>query len=165
MAGLPASGKSALAGALSARLSGTVINKDRIRPALFEPQDVEYSTSQDDFVLEVMLQTAGYLLRRNPRRSVFLDGRTFSRSYQIRRVIDFAHIIGQPWRILECICSSETARRRLESDHSHPAGNRDFALYERVRAYFEPIELRHTVIDTDQPLETCIDRALGTLKT
>ena len=31
------------------------------------------------------------------------------------------------------------------------AGNRDFALYSRIKARFEPITVPKTVIDTDQP--------------
>lgn len=87
MAGLPGTGKSALATALAERLSGTVLSKDTIRHALFSPRDVEYSTEQDDFVMEIMLRAAERILRRDPRRHIFLDGRTFSRRYQIERVI------------------------------------------------------------------------------
>src|SRR6478672_5245288 len=107
MAGLPGAGKSALAVRLAERLDGTVISKDTIRHSLFEPRDVEYSAEQDDFCMEVMLQTAEFILRRKPERIVFLDGRTFSRHYQLQRVISEAARIGQPWKILECKCSDQ----------------------------------------------------------
>lgn len=113
--------------------------------------------------MRVMLKVAGYLFRKDPERKVFLDGRTFSRSYQLVRATGYANALGQPWRILECICGEGTARTRLELD-SHPATNRDFALYLEVRARFEEISLPKTVIDTDQPLEVCLQqakRALG----
>ena len=90
MAGLPGSGKTTLARELSARLSGAIISKDNIRHALFAPADVEYSVEQDDFCMEIMLETAEYLLRNNPERVIFLDGRTFSRKYQVERVLAFA---------------------------------------------------------------------------
>jgi predicted kinase len=83
MAGLPGSGKTTLAKALAVRTSGVVLSKDEIRRTLFPPPDLEYSTEQDDFCQQVMLDTAGYLLSKNPSRFVFLDGRTFSRRYQI----------------------------------------------------------------------------------
>ena len=79
-------------------------------------------------------ETAGYLLARDAGRVIFLDGRPFSRRYQIENVIAAADSIVQPWRILECVCSEETVRRRLAADTeggSHPAGNRDFQLYLR----------------------------------
>lgn len=159
MAGLPGTGKSTLSRALAAELGGTVIDKDRVRAALFDSPDIEYSTEQDEFCLRVMLKVAGYLFRKGPERRVFLDGRTFSRSYQLTRATGYANALGQPWRILECVCSEETARHRLEQDASHPAVNRDFALYLEVKARFEEITLSKTLVDTDQSLDTCVRQA------
>lgn len=159
MAGLPGTGKSTLARALAERTAGCVLGKDEIRAALFAPDDIEYSTAQDDFCMEIMLQATGFLLRKNPERKVFLDGRTFSRRYQVDKVLEFAAETRQPLVILECTCSEESARRRLTLDPNHPARNRDFALYLEVKAHFEPITYRKTVIDTDQPLDDCIRQA------
>ena len=166
MAGLPGTGKSALAAALAERLSGTILSKDAIRHALFAPRDVEYSTEQDDFVMEIMLQAAERILQRDPHRYIFLDGRTFSRRYQLERVIACASRWNQPWRILECVCSAETARTRLQEEANagaHPAGNRSFALYLEIKQRFEPIVQPKTVIDTDQPLVECVARSLAAL--
>lgn len=163
MAGLPGTGKSTLSRALAVELGGTVIDKDEIRAALFAPADIEYSIEQDEFVMRIMLKTAGYLLRKDPARRVFLDGRTFSRRYQLKRATGYAEAIGQPWRILECVCSEETARKRLEEEPTHVAANRDFNLYLEVKARFEEITLRKTVIDTDQPLDACIENARAAL--
>lgn len=164
MAGLPGTGKSTLSRALAAELGGTVIDKDQVRAALFSPQDVEYSTEQDDFCMAVMLKVAGYLFRKDPARLVFLDGRTFSQAYQVKRVTGFAEAISQPWRILECTCSEETARERLTTDPNHVAANRNFDLYLKVKSRFEEITFPKTVIDTDQSLETCIHVASAALK-
>jgi predicted kinase len=163
MAGLPGSGKSALSRALAAELGGTVLDKDAIRAALFSPADIEYSTEQDDFCMGIMLKVAGYLFRKDASRRVLLDGRTFSRAYQLARATGFAEALGQPWRILKCVCSEDTARRRLAEDTGHVAGNRDFELYLRVKARFEEITLPKTVIDTDQAIEACVQRAKGAL--
>lgn len=167
MAGLPGTGKTTLARELAARTAGRVLSKDEIRHTLFLPDEVEYSSQQDDFCLEVMLETAEYLLRQNSARMIFLDGRPFSRRYQIENVLAAADRIHQPWRILECVCSEETARRRLEADAAsaaHPAGNRGFALYQQVRERFEAIIQPKTVIDTDQPLTACVEQALVALR-
>jgi adenylylsulfate kinase len=165
MAGLPGSGKSALSRALVAELGGTVLNKDEIRAALFSPSDIEYSTEQDDFCMGIMLKVAGYLFRKDPSRRIFLDGRTFSRTYQLDRATGFAEALSQPWRILECVCSQETARKRLADDLAHPAANRDFELYLKVKAHFEEISLPKTIIDTDQPLAVCVQIAKAALIT
>lgn len=159
MAGLPGTGKSTLSRALATELRGTVLDKDVIRAALFPPADIEYSTEQDEFVMRVMLKVAGYILRKDPARYVFLDGRTFSRSYQLRRATGYAEAIGQPWRIIECVCSEESARKRLGNDEGHLATNRDFKLYMEVKARFEEITLPKMIVDTDRPLPECMKQA------
>lgn len=161
MAGLPGTGKSTLARELANHTGGAVMSKDTIRAALFSREDIEYSVEQDDFVMEIMLEAARFLLRRNPARKIFLDGRTFFRGYQIDRVLRFADELAQPWVIMECTCSDETARRRLENDPGHPAQNRSFALYLAVKARFEPITRPKVTIFTDQPLEECLNEALA----
>jgi predicted kinase len=165
MAGLPGTGKTTLARELAHRTAGALLSKDEIRAALFSPVDIEYSVKQDDFVLEVMLEAARFLLQTNRARKLFLDGRTFSRRYQIERVLTLARKLGQPWAIIECTCSDETARQRLDlnPDPSHPARNRTFALYLDVKARFEPITYPRTTVSTDLPLEQCVQQALAVL--
>ncbi len=153
MAGLPGTGKSALARRLAQRYHGAVIDKDLLRVALFAPEDIEFSAEQDDFCMELMLHTAAYLFRKNPNRTVLLDGRTFSRSYQIDRVVQFAGEIGQPSRIIECICDEAIARARIAQDVGHPAGNRNQDLYTRVRDAWEPITREKIVVDTGRSFD------------
>jgi predicted kinase len=167
MAGLPGTGKSTLARELAARVGASVIGKDEIRHALFSARDLEYSTEQDDFVMGIMLQAAAWILRKDPGRIAILDGRTFSRRYQIERVLQAATELRQPWRILECVSSDETAHRRIELQASageHVAGNRTFDLYLDVKSRFEPITLHKTIIDTDLPLEKCVNQAIAAIR-
>lgn len=163
MAGLPGTGKSTLARELAARTGGRVVSKDEIRHAIFHAGEIEYSSRQDDFCLGIMLDVAGFLLERGRDRVILLDGRPFSRRYQIENVLAVADRLHQPWLILECVCSEETARARLRKDaaeQSHEAENRDEHLYTEVKLRFEAITYEKTVIDTDQALETCVERAL-----
>jgi predicted kinase len=163
IAGLPGTGKSTLARALAQRLPGTVLDKDTIRTSLFEPAYVEYSLSQDDFCGEIMLQTAAYLLSKHPDLHVLLDGRTFSRRYQRDRVIEFSSQVGTTWATLECVCSEATALGRIAeavAANSHLAANRTPELYREIRRSWEPIDHPKLVINTEENLESWVDRAL-----
>ena len=161
MAGLPGTGKSTLARALAAECNGAVLDKDEIRCALFPPAFLEYSAEQDDFCQSLMHDTAAYLLGRHPALHVFLDGRTFSRAYQIESAITAANRLNTPWRIIECVCSEPTARMRLEASRaSHPAQNRDYALYKRIQAEFELIQGPKLVVSTDTTIAECVSVAL-----
>jgi hypothetical protein len=107
------------------------------------------------------------LLRQDSSRMIFLDGRPFSRRYQIENVLTAANQLRQPWRVLECVCSEETAKQRLETESAagvHRAGNRDYKLYLELKARFQAITMPKTVIDTDQPLEVCVRQALAALR-
>ncbi len=166
MAGLPGTGKTTLAHALALRTGGRVLGKDEIRHALFAADEIEYSSQQDDFCLHVMLETASYLLQKDHSRILFLDGRPFSRRYQIDNILNAAASLRQSWRILECMCPEEVARERIEKQSAlgaHAAANRDYQLYLKVKSRFETITLPKTVIDTAQSLEACVQQALAIL--
>ena len=165
MAGLPGTGKTTLAKALAAKTAGRVIGKDEIRHALFSASEIEYSTRQDDFCLEVMLEIAGYLFLQDRNRIIFLDGRPFSRRYQIDNVVNAAASLHQSWRILECVCAEGVVRQRLVGQAvAHPAGNRDYQFYLEVRERFEAIDLPRTVVDTSASLENCVEEGLKAIK-
>jgi predicted kinase len=167
MAGRPGTGKTTLARELATRTSGRVLSKDEIRHAIFSSVEIEYATRQDDFCMQILLETAAYLLERDPGRFIFLDGRPFSRRHQIENVLTVAASLHQPWRILECVCPEATAKSRIEQESvasAHPASNRNFQLYLEVKSRFEAITRPKAVIDTDQPLEVCIAQALTALR-
>ena len=166
MAGLPGTGKTTLAQRLARHFRGAILSKDEIRAALFSPDDIEYSLKQDDFVFEIMLDAARFLLQKDPARKIFLDGRTLSRCYQIDRVLTLAGELAQPWKIIECVCSDESARHRLDvtPDPMHPAHNRSFALYLEMKAQFEPIAYPKTTISTDEALEDCVQQSIAALR-
>jgi predicted kinase len=168
MAGLPGTGKSTLAQALARRLSGSVLDKDIIRAALFQPAHVEYSLVQDDFCQEIMLQTAAYLQDKDAEHWVLLDGRTFSRRYQRQRVIEFCSQVRTDWAVLECVCGEQTALGRLTealTAKTHLAANRTPELYRKIREAWEPIDEPKLIIDTDANIDSCVDQALRYLTT
>jgi adenylylsulfate kinase len=165
MAGLPASGKSAIARGLAEHLSPSVIlDKDVIRAALFPPAEITYSAEQDDFCMRVMIETAEYILKTRPDRFVILDGRTFSRRYQRDRVRELARALPAQLKIIQCVCSDQTARQRLERDFMtgrHVAQNRDYDLYQAVKARFEPLQRERLILNTDSDLVRCVQLAVA----
>jgi predicted kinase len=165
MAGLPGTGKSTLARELALRTSGIVLNKDEIRSTLFPASEIEYSTKQDDFCMSVLLQAAGFMLHKNPERFVFVDGRPFSKKLQLDQVLEASASLKQSVTILECTCSVETARMRLEDQSStHVAANRNYDLYLRLKSNWQEITLPKTVIDTDSALANSVESALRALQ-
>ena len=167
MAGLPGTGKSTLSRALAERAGGIVLEKDVIRATLFTTAHVEYSRRQDDFCQSVMLQAAEYLLLRDPRLWVFLDGRPFLRAYQRLQVEETAARISAPLAIIECVCAEATALGRLDADNAsgvHPAANRGPSLYARVKAEFEPLTEPRFTVDTGQSLTECVKQAESYLR-
>lgn len=162
MAGLPGTGKSTLSRALSERPDSVVLDKDVVRAALFPAPHIEYSREQDDFCQQVMLSAAEFLLSRNPRLRIFLDGRPFSCSYQRHQVEEAASGLRTPLAIVECVCREEIALARLQRDRdtgAHVAANRSSALYVSIKTEFEPFTQPRLTLDTGQPLAECVRQA------
>lgn len=165
MAGLPGTGKSTLAEALSRELNGVVLSKDAVRAALFPGPLTDYTREQDDLCFGMVLDAASYLARRNATKFIFLDGRTFSQSEQIEQAIRAAELAGCAWRIIHTTCPDAVAETRLVRDAArHPAANRNVELYREVKARYEPIDYPHLEIETSQPLEVCVEHALHHLR-
>ena len=161
MAGMPASGKSVVAVELAKILPAVILDKDIIRAVLFPPQEIEYSLHQDDFCFDILLEVAGYLLKKD--RNVILDGRPFAYRYQMDRVVSFASQGKFPLKVIECTCSDESIRQRLEKDvsqGSHLAANRSFEMFLAMRARADPLIVPRQVINTDHPLNECVDTCM-----
>jgi len=136
-----------------------ILNKDTVRAALFPPALIEYSAEQDDFCIDIMLKVAKYLFRQTSERTIILDGRTFSRRNQVQTIEKAALDMGVTLYWIECVCDSETAKKRLIHDKSkgvHPAGNREPSLYDKVKAGSEALSVQRLTVDTTQPLQNCV---------
>lgn len=160
MAGLPGTGKSTLAAKLAEQLGGVVLSKDVVRAELFPV--VDYSREQDDATLAEIYSRARPLISAG--RAVIIDGRTFSKAYQVRDLFAAAESMGETPRIIECVALDNVVRARLErdlADGTHPAKNRTFELYREVKSRAEPLTAPRLVLDTGaMSLEECLMRAL-----
>jgi predicted kinase len=165
MAGLPGSGKSALAARLAKALPAVILNKDTVREAVFPPPETEYTSAQDDFVLSLMYQAAGWLMRKG--RSVIIDGRTFTHINQRASLKAAADQAGVELRIIYCYAPDEVVKSRLDKDvaaDEHPAKDRNYDLYLRRKASMDPIEEPHLALNTDADLDDLEKQALAWLK-
>jgi predicted kinase len=152
-AGLPGTGKSTLARRVASELGAPLLDKDRVRDALFGPDHVAYTREQDDFVVEVLFRAIEHLLATSPPEFVVLDGRTFSKKEQVEALRGFARDRDLELKILECTCSPEAARARIEPEdgiRTHPAANRNFALHEALAAGADPIPEPKRVVPTER---------------
>ena len=151
MAGLPATGKTSLGVALCAACDAVLLSKDEIRAAAFPPKVIDYSAAQDDLAMEMLYSATRYIFGKIPSARVIVDGRTFTKGRHVARVVGVAADIGVRVRFVECVCDDLSVRARLAEsvgERSHIAGNRDWRLYERLRAQAEPLQVERVVVDT-----------------
>jgi predicted kinase len=164
IAGLPGTGKSTVSRAVAERTGAIVLDKDAIRAVMFPGNTVEYTTEQDDVVIEAMLNAAGYMLRSDGSRVIILDGRPFARNAQLQLVTRFADSIPTKWQLVECVCGEATARGRLMRDKEHhPAANRDWQLYLAIKDQYEPKPQPKIVIDTEDELSASVEALIRQL--
>jgi len=165
MAGLPGTGKSTVAAALAKRLHALVLNKDDNRARLFSREATNYSREQDDLCMEVLFLMAEQVLETKPEQTIIIDGRTYSRSYQVDALLSHAEASHVEPIIIECICDDAIAEQRLviaQRAGAHPAGNRTYTLYSDLKEKADPITVEHLVIDTGrEPLEASVERCLA----
>jgi predicted kinase len=148
-AGLPGTGKSTLARALAGRLDAAILDKDRVRGALFPGALTDYAAAQDQLCMRAILDAAAYLTEGRRVPFIFFDGRTFSTQAQREEVQEAAERAGARWRILHVSCADAVAEARLAvGDPGHPAQNRAPALYRRLKEHFEPIQQAKLEVDT-----------------
>jgi predicted kinase len=166
MAGLPGTGKTALAEALAKVLKGIVLSKDSVRAALFPHGAINYSGGQNDFCMSVVLMAAQRIAADHTVPFIFLDGRTFSRTQHVKQVARAAAMVGAGLSVLHLHCPEGLALERIKKDQGkHAAKNRDPLLYFLVKSYFEPITLPKLEVDTSRPLEECVAKCIRYLTT
>ncbi|GEM_PF-1618551 len=157
--GLPGTGKTHLARRLLERRPDLlVLSRDTLRTGIFTRP--AFTDEEKSLVDDLMVVMAGYLLSRG--KSAVIDGMALSSA---RRLEEFARTAAshrRGVRIIECICSEQTALARIAADQGdHPAADRGADLYYRVRDRFEPTELPLLRVDTDGDTADNLDAVLG----
>lgn len=166
LAGLPGTGKSALAELLAAALDAPVLDKDRVRAALFGPRHVSYSRSQDDFVMETLYAAVGHVGDEGLARWALIDGRTFTRASQLAALRAGLARANADLALIECTCAPDVARARIAAQTGeHAALNRSASLYDTLAARAESLPEPKLVLATDrEELGPLAQRALEWLR-
>ncbi|NCB66587.1 MAG: ATP-binding protein [Bacilli bacterium] len=156
-AGLPGSGKSYFAKYLvKSYPQFIVLDKDTVRSMLFPGKLTDYTSEQDDLCIDIILQAVRYLFVHHPETHVIIDGRTFSKRYQVEHVCSEAKKSGIPVCFVEFICNDEAmVQERIERQNGdHPAKNRDFALFQKMKKESDPLSVPHLTLYSDgtQPM-------------
>lgn len=158
LAGVPGVGKSYLAAALNARFGWRVLDRDRIRDALFPPELRDYSAEQNELASQIAYQTASYIVRVRPREVVVLDGRPFSRREQRIALRGVGAELQVPVAFVHCVASEETVCARLAVVNANPAADpradRSEQKYRDILGRFEPFTDEVVLkLCTEEPLQ------------
>ena len=157
--GLPGTGKTHLARKLVERRPDLrVLSRDSLRTAIIPRPS--FGPDEKKLIDDLIAAMAGFLLGRGS--SVVIDGMALSSAGQLEELARIAAANRKAARIVECICAEETALARIAADAgTHPAGDRDAELYQRVRERYQPTDLPFLRIDTDGDVEENLNAVLG----
>jgi uncharacterized protein len=170
IAGLPGTGKSALAEALVARLPYRVLRSDVIRKELAgvsvdqRLDERFYGAEWSDRVYEELARRTALHLEQGQR--VIIDA-NFRHESQRRLFLDLAVRWGVPALALHCAASDEVVRQRLRRRKGN-ASDADWNVYRQLAATWGPFgeaTRRHVVtLDADRSPEQVVEQALQALE-
>ncbi len=141
--GLPGTGKTWFAGALAKELGAAHFNSDRIRKESGGP--VGYTTMDKARVYEELFERVTDALQQGG--TVIVDA-TFSKHSYRQPYLQWATAHMVPVHLLvmqaaEEVIAERVGKKRADSDA-------DFAVYQRIKAEYEPLTEDHLVVHSDE---------------
>lgn len=172
--GLTGTGKSTLARKLAARCALQVVSSDETRKSLLgiDPRERHYDAFDHgvyapaitERTYATMVDRAEALLIAG--QSVILDG-CFTKRSQRARAVALAARMDVPLLMLDCRCSEDLIRQRLQRRESRAAGVSDgrWEIYQQQVASFEPADEipaeQKIELDRSRPVEILVEELLA----
>ncbi|MBI2085492.1 MAG: AAA family ATPase [Candidatus Aenigmarchaeota archaeon] len=156
--GLPGTGKTTIAKALSQATGYTLIRTDVIRKELLNEN--KYTEKERDTVYEQILTIAGQKLRGG--EDCILDGTFYKKSLR-NEARETAEKNGSKFHLVECVLHEDSVKKRINARKGDES-EADFAVYRKLKKTFEPITRKHIVIDTSKGTKNNIDKILEDIK-
>lgn len=143
IAGLPGTGKTTIARALSAMIGAIHLNSDVLRSQLGLMG--QYTAEAKQQVYDALLDSAGVALAAG--KTVIVDSTFYQKS--IRQPFEhLAKVCGVPLHWVEIQASERTLEERLGKPR--PDSEADYSVYEKIRDLFEPLPEARLVINSDE---------------
>lgn len=153
--GLPGSGKSTFAAALSKALQADHWNTDILRDALNLRGQYDVSTKEKIYAA-LLLRTEASL---TSGKTAVVDA-TFYRKALREEYNALANRLEQPICWIELKADEESIRQRVQQKRLYSEA--DFSVYLKIKTQFEPIEQPHLVLWSDQrSVEEMVQDALA----
>lgn len=154
--GLPGSGKTYFAKALSKKINASYINSDTIRETFPHPN--RYSRQDKNIVYDMMLNKM--LKAMHEGKTVVLDATFYKNDFRRR----FSSYVREQnvLHFIEVVADESVIRHRLsERQNSHA----DFNIYQMIKADWDPVQFPHlTIQSTDSNINQMISQALEYLE-
>jgi predicted kinase len=157
--GLPGAGKSTLAAGLACARGWPVVDRDRIRAAMFV--EARFSDEEKVAAGEAVWLAVETLLAAG--QCCIVDGMTFASARTRERAREIAELNGARCVELWLDLAAAVAANRVVAQAAHVAGDRDAALVHAVAARFESPGAEAVRLDAAEPLGQVLAAALARL--
>jgi len=141
--GLPGSGKTTFAKALSERINALHLNSDIVRTQLNKRG--QYSEQTKIMIYDQMCEQTYQALKNG--ETVIVDA-TFYKQMLRNRFIDIATKLNVPYKLINIRAKTHTIKKRMNTEREHSEA--DFSVYQSIKEQFEPIEEPFLAISSEE---------------